>query len=127
MAIPPDPIDEVMPQVQGAVLAEVARVVTQDAQAPAPKHDPNASDVPWAAARQVVELKVSTVLFGTLAKAGGLVQVVKPAGDYALKAGNKGPFLLKEGKGALEIVGRYGPDTYSENLIRDAAKRNGKQ
>ena len=87
----------------------------------------NSASKPWAAARQVVELKVSTVLFGTLAKAGGLVQVVKPAGDYALKAGNKGPFLLKEGKGALEIVGRYGPDTYSENLIRDAAKRNGKQ
>lgn len=126
MAIPPEPIDEVMPQVQGAVLAEVARVVTQDAQAPAPKHDEGASDVPWAAARQVVELKVGTVLFGSLAPAGQLVQAVKPEGAYALKAGNKGPFLLKQGKGGLEIVGRYGPDTYNETLIRAAAKRAGK-
>ena len=127
MAIPPDPIDEVLPDTNAAVLAEVSRVVKQDPQEPLPKAPEGATDVPGAAARQVVELKVKQVLFGTLAAAGTNLEVVKPAGDYALRAGNHGPFLLKQGPGGIEIVGRYGPDTYSESLIRSAARRLSKQ
>ena len=126
MAIPPEPIEEVISTAHGAVLAEVAKVVTQDAQPPMPKAAPGATDVGGVAARQVVELKVSTVLFGDVASVGATVQAIKPEGDYALRAGNKGPFLLKrDGKG-LAIVGRYGPDTYSEANIRSAAQRVGK-
>ena len=68
------------------------------------------------------------VLFGASnqVQPGTKLEVVKPEGDYALRAGNHGPFLLKtEGK-AIQIVGRYGPDTYSADTIRNAAKRAGK-
>ncbi len=126
MAIPPEPIEEVIGGVHGAVLAEVVKVLTQDPQQVTAKVPPGTTDGPGVAARQVVELKVSSVLFGDVAAAGASVQVVKPAGDYALRAGNKGPFLLTRDGKALSIVGRYGPDTYSEEKIRTAAKRVGK-
>lgn len=126
MAIPPEPIEEIISTANGAVLAEVAKVVAQDAQPPLPKAAPGATDVGGVAARQVVELKVSSVLFGDVAAAGAVVQVVKPEGDYALREGNKGPFLLKRDGKALAIVGRYGPDSYSEEKIRSAAKKIGK-
>ncbi|MHB8877343.1 MAG: hypothetical protein ACYC8T_26900 [Myxococcaceae bacterium] len=120
MAIPPEPIEQVIEDAGAAVLAEVAGVTTQDAQEPS---------APGKVARQVVELKVQSVLFGALAKAGATVQAVKPAGAYALRAGNHGPFLLRAipgGTPALEILGRYGPDTYSAARIEEAAKRSGK-
>lgn len=126
MALPPDPIDEVLPAAQAAVLAEVTKVVTQDPQAQ-PFLDPQITDAPTVAARQVVELKVTGVLFGAAPQPGATVQVVKPAGAYALRAGNKGPFLLTQVGEALEILGRYGPDTYSEPAIRQAATRHGKK
>lgn len=123
MAIPPEPIEEVIGTANGAVMAEVARVVQQDKQEPIPRHPPGATDVPGDAARQVVELKVSAVIFGDIAKVGASIEAVKPAGAYALRAGNKGPFLLKKAAKGFEIVGRYGPDTYSEAKIRAAAAK----
>ncbi len=125
MAIPPEPIEEVLPNAQGAVMAEVMRVVKQDADK-AGFVDPKVSDANTQAARQVVELKVSKVLFGEW-KEGASVQVVKPSGAYALKAGNKGPFLLTRVGDAVEILGRYGPDTYGEPAIAQAANRLGKK
>lgn len=125
MAIPPDPIDEVLPAAQGAVMAEVTKVVKQDADKSG-FVDPKVSDANTVSARQVVELKVSKVLFGEW-KAGSSVQVVKPAGAYALQPGNKGPFLLSKVGGAIEILGAYGPDTYGEPAITQAAARLGKK
>lgn len=126
MAIPPDPIDEVLPQANAAVLAEVQRVLEQAPMSPE-LGDPRASDARTVASRQVVELKVTGVLFGDSVKTGATVRAVKPAGAYALRAGNKGPFLLT-GKGdAVEILGRYGPDTYPEELIRKAMGKLGKK
>ena len=118
MAKPPEPIDEVLPGADAAVLAEVTKIVTQDPQAPA-SGDPNATSTPHPAARQVVELTISKVIFG---KVGATVQVTKPAGAYALRAGNKGPFLL----GKNEILGRFGPDTWPESAVVQAATRHGK-
>lgn len=127
MAIPPEPIDEVLPTAQLAVLGEVAQVLAQDPQKPLPPHEPGATSVPGEAARQVVQLKVSEVLFGASeqVKPGAMLEVVKPAGDYALRAGNRGPFLLKGAAKQMEIVGRYGPDTYSAETIKAAARRAG--
>lgn len=125
MAIPPDPIDEVLPRANAAVLAEVLKVLEQ-APNSMEQVNPRASDVRTVASRQVVELKVTGVLFGD-ARAGATVKAVKPAGAYALKAGNKGPFLLTGQGDAVEILGRYGPDTYSEALIRQAAGKLGKK
>ncbi|MEW5737818.1 MAG: hypothetical protein AB1938_02770 [Myxococcota bacterium] len=126
MAKPPEPIDEVLPGADAAVLAEVTRVVQQDPQKPY-TGDPMATSTPHPAARQVVELKVSKVLFGSLAKAGGTVQAVKPEGAYALRAGNHGPFVLKSAGEKVEILGRFGPDTWPEGLVSQAAKKHGKQ
>lgn len=125
MAKPPELIDEVLPGADAAVLAEVTKVVTQDPQKPY-TGDPMATSTPHEAARQVVELKVSKVLFGGIAKEGAIVQVVKPSGAYALRAGNHGPFVLKQGEGAVEILGRYGPDTWPEGLVKQAAQKHGK-
>ena len=124
MAKPPEPIDEVLPGAAAAVIAEVSRVITQDPQAPS-TGDPMATSTPHPAARQVVELKVSKVLFGSVAKAGATLQVIKPAGAYSLSPGNKGPFVLS-GKSPAEILGRFGPDTWPEVLVVQAAKRLGK-
>lgn len=125
MAKPPEPIDEVLPAADAAVLAQVLRVVTQDPQKPS-SADPMATSTPDKAARQVVELKVQKVLFGALAKEGATLQVVKPEGDYALREGNHGPFVLKGEAGAVEILGRYGPDTWPEGLVKQAAQKHGK-
>ena len=126
MAIPPEPIEEVLPNAQGAVMAEVMKVVKQDAQKSG-FVDPQVTDANTVAARQVVELKVSKVLFGDAWKEGASVEVVKPAGAYALRPGNKGPFLLSKVGNAVEILGRYGPDTYPEPAITQAAARMGKK
>ena len=125
MAIPPDPIEEILPAAQGAVMAEVTRVLREDAQK-AGFVDPKVTSAPTVAARQVVELKVSSVLFGEW-KEGAMVQAVKPAGAYALRPGNKGPFLLTRVGEAVEILGAYGPDTYREPEIRQAASKLGKK
>ncbi|HEY1086864.1 MAG TPA: hypothetical protein VGE37_04185 [Archangium sp.] len=120
MAKPPELIDEVLPSADAAVLAEVIKVLVQDPQTKS-SSDPQATSTPDQAARQVVELKVSKVLFGKL-QPGTTVQVTKPAGAYALREGNHGPFVLA----GADILGRYGPDTWPEGLVTQAAKKHGK-
>jgi hypothetical protein len=130
MAIPPDPIEALLPAVDGAVLADVTRVVEQDPQAPLPTGAPGATSLPGDLARQVVELKVKEVLFGRLAARGDLLAVIKPAGDYTLVAGATGPFLLQVAETAGEppvILGRYGPDSYRTADVRAAARKLGKR
>ena len=119
MAKPPEPIEEVMPAAEAAVLAEVTQVLAQEPQAPVP--DTQATSTPHQAAQQLVELKVTSVVFGTV---GATVKAIKPAGAYALRAGNHGPFVLgKDERGATVILGRYGPDTWSEAAVRASAQR----
>lgn len=117
MALPPERIEELMPAADAAVLAEVTRVIEQGLQKPVPETE--ASDTPDEAARQVVELTVKSIVFGQVSQT---LTAVKPAGAYALRAGNHGPFLLgKNAEGAVEILGRYGPDTWNEATVRAAA------
>lgn len=125
MARPPEPIDEVLPAAEAAVVAEVLRVVQQSPQQPVARSEETSR--PTTAAKQVVELKVSRVLFGGLAAVGATVQAIKPEGAYALTAGNHGPFVLAQGKDGVEILGRYGPDTWPEALVQQAAQRLGKR
>jgi len=124
MALPPEPIDEVMPAANDAVLAVVNRVVEQAPQKALERT--LETSLPTSAARQVVELKVTKVLFGGL-KPGALVQAVKPEGAYALREGNQGPFVLGTTDGAVEILGRYGPDTWPEAEVKQAAAQLGKR
>jgi hypothetical protein len=128
MALPPEPIDEVLPEAASAVLGEITAIVAEGKQAPFPKKDVEASDTPGDVASQTVALRVDKVLFGE-AQVGELVEVIKPPGDYKLVIGNKGPFLLgapSAGEKRPTILGRYGPDTYPEGLIEAAAKRLGR-
>lgn len=125
MALPPEPIDEVIPGADGAVLATVTRIVEQ---APQQQYERTLeTSLPRTAARQVVELKVTKVLFGEVAASGSLVQCVKPEGAYALREGNSGPFVLGKSDGAVEILGRYGPDTWPEAAVKQAAAQLGKR
>lgn len=117
MAKPPERIEELLPVADAAVLAEVSRVLEQSPQAP--QTETMATSTPHQAAQQVVELTVTDVVFG---QAGARVKAIKPAGAYALREGNHGPFLLgKDASGATLILGRYGPDTWPEAVVRAAA------
>lgn len=124
MAKPPEFIEEVLPSAEAAVVAEVVRIVQQAPQQAYPRSEE--TSLATTAARQVVELKVKSVLFGTLAPAGTHVQAVKPEGAYALRTGNKGPFVLGVSRDGVEILGRYGPDTWPEAAVREAAHQLGK-
>jgi len=124
MAKPPEPIEEVIPAAEAAVVAEVLRVVLQ---APQQQYAPSEeTSRPTTAAKQVVELKVSRVLFGGLVSAGKTLEVVKPEGAYALAAGHHGPFVLGRTAEGVEILGRYGPDTWPEALVQQAAQKLGR-
>jgi hypothetical protein len=124
MAKPPEPIDEVLPAAQSAVLATVTRIVEQSPQ-PALERSLETSR-PTSAAKQVVELQVTKVLFGAV-ESGAKVQVIKPEGAYALREGNTGPFLLGNTDAGVEILGRYGPDTWPEAAVKQAAAALGKR
>lgn len=110
MAIPPEPIEEVLPEATLVVVADVTEVVEQPpAQAAHAGH----------AGQQVVRLKVSRVLRGA-ANVGDVLTAKKPEAGYALRAGNSGPFLLAARDGTFEILGRYGPDTWDLSRVERA-------
>lgn len=119
MAIPPDPIEEVLPNAVLVVDAEVKDVQNGP---PAPKVNapPGYTDVPQKVGSQVVTLVIKRVLKGTTTAKE--ITVEKPVGAYALRAGNKGPFLLDNSRPRPVILGRYGPDSYSFEKIEKALK-----
>ena len=114
MALPPEPLEELIPQVAGLVVAEVVKVLSGE-KIPQP-----ARGLPIGAApplpEQRVRLKVTETVLGG---ASGELEAVKPPGAYVLVAGNKGPFLL-DGSTPPRILGRYGPDTYSLPTLKKA-------
>jgi hypothetical protein len=120
MAIPPEPLEELLAQATDVVDAEVARVLETG---PAPEQ-PNApregaTSVGYKTPMQVVELKIARTLKGN---AKGTVTVQKPVAAYALRPGNKGPFFLQAGSPNPLILGRYGPDTHRMHLVEAALK-----
>lgn len=124
MAIPPDPIAEIIDEVRGVVIAEVTHVIERWAQGRLPTGDEGQSDVPGVLSKQKVRLKITEVLAGEYA-AGSDIEVIKPDGDYLLAVGNTGPFLLGEPLERLKsptIIGRYGPDSYRRDVIEQALK-----
>ena len=106
MAIPPEPLAVVLPLASAVVIAEVVAVENNaDGVVLGPDAPPSS---PRAIHSQRVKLKVSRVLRGGPVTE---VEVLKPIGDYALRVGNHGAFLL-DGRTPPVILGRYGPDTY---------------
>src|SRR5581483_5687641 len=123
MAIPPEPIEEVIKDATSVVICEVAAV---DPPPPMPALEDDVGDVDdvddssdEVLAEQDAVLVVQSVLFGKLV-AGARVQVKKPAGEYLLREGFAGPFILDERHRPALILGRYGPDSYSLPNIRRA-------
>lgn len=116
MALPPEPLDEVLPAASVVVEAEVVAVRDLGAWPRDDKDAPIESAAPRPA--QQVTLRVTRALRGT--PAAELV-VTKPPAGYALRQGVYGPFLLDAD---ARILGRYGPDTYGieevEQALRDA-------
>ena len=116
MAIPPEPIQDVLPKAKLVVVAEVVEVISNGPAPAQPQAAPGATSAGRLAPSQVVRLKVEKVLRG-----GALAEVVveKPEAGYALRAGNRGPFLLDDAA-RPHILGRYGPDSWSMNRLEDA-------
>jgi hypothetical protein len=114
MAKPPEPIEDVIPNATWVVDAEVTEVLSTGPQPPKVEAKPGATSTGQKTASQTVKLKVKRVLHGE--KVAELV-VEKPEAQYALKAGNHGPFLIDSAK---TILGRYGPDSYSFERIEKA-------
>lgn len=116
MALPPEPIEEVMPQAKWVVEAEVAEVLSTGAAPPKINAPPGATSVGSKAASQSLKLTIKRALRGdTLAE----LVVEKPEAGYSLSKGNKGTFLIDANK---RILGRYGPDSWSTSKIEGAVK-----
>ncbi|MDP2342071.1 MAG: hypothetical protein Q8O67_14025 [Deltaproteobacteria bacterium] len=127
MAIPPEPIDSVLFDAKAVVVGEVVAIVTEGA--PLPKKTPpkkDHKDVGNLAAWQKLSLRVDDVLLAGLdVKKGESLDVLKPEGHYGLPVGAKGPFLLGAAgaDGLPVILGRYGPDSYRQEVVEAALKR----
>ena len=118
MALPPEPIEEVLPQatwVVDAVVAEVLSTGPAVAKVNAPER---ATSTGQKSSSQQVKLTVKRTLHGTPLTE---ITVEKPVAQYMLAEGNKGPFLIDASK---KILGRYGPDSYSWDRIEKALKKN---
>ena len=114
MAIPPEPLDSVLPRATWVVEAEVEKVLSQG---PVPANPTLAPSAPMKLRSQVVQLKVRRVLRGPSQPATLTAQ--KPECGYLLSAGNHGPFLLDASEPPV-ILGRYGPDSYSLQKLESA-------
>lgn len=120
MALPPEPLQEVIPDATWVVDAEVKEVLSTGPVPPKIQARPGSTSVGQQTASQVVKLLVKRVLHG--AQVQELV-VEKPEAGYALRAGNHGPFLIKDHQPHPVILGRYGPDSWSFEKIERALKQ----
>lgn len=112
MALPPEPLDEILPSATTIVVAEVVSVVDEGAWPPGDKNGPLDGAPPRPAQR--AQLKITRTLRGP-----SVDSVHKPAANYALRIGTQGAFLLDE---RAEILGRYGPDTWTVDEVEAAVR-----
>lgn len=130
MALPPEPIDEMLPLADDGVVADITQIVHRDPQTHIPTvTHPGEVDLPRDLPAQHVNITITEVLFGSHYRVGQQVIVLKPAGDYVLRAGISGPLLLAHSpdKTMPTILGRYGPDTWSLSVLRAAIAKHGKK
>jgi hypothetical protein len=120
MALPPEPLEAVLPAATWIVEAEVAAVLGTGAAPPRPPGPPMPSS-PTDSPAQRLKLNIRRVLRGD-ASAKELV-AVKPAAGYALRVGARGIFLLDGTRPEPAVLGRYGPDTYLSADIEAALDR----
>src|SRR4051794_20745425 len=119
MALPPEPLSELLPKATWIVEGEVREVVQQARAIPVAHAQEGATSAGHQVGAQLVKLVVKRVLRG--APVTELV-VEKPVAGYALKAGSHGPFLIAEGDPHPVILGRFGPDSYALGRIEAALR-----
>jgi hypothetical protein len=118
MAIPPEPLPQLLARAKSVVEAKVVAILEQGTP-PKPVTEPKPS-APNLLRSQRVKLEVRRVLRGA-AKLGELV-VEKPESHYLLEPGNEGPFFLDASE-PPRILGRYGPDSYRLASVEAALAR----
>ena len=119
MALPPEPLEELLPEIRSVVVAEVVDAT------PVPEvARPRGSRVPPVGAsegqpipEQRVRLQVEETLLGAELR---VREAVKPEGAYVLVIGVRGPFMLDGSEPHPRILGRYGPDSVSLPKLRAA-------
>ena len=121
MALPPEPLEEVLPS---AVLVVVGVVDAAEWLAPfVPRGDPDDDDNDSQVPPQKARMRVLEVLRGDVTE-GTSLTLEKPAGDYALRQGTRGAFLLCAGAAphAWHVLGRYGPDSWSVARVKQTVR-----
>jgi len=117
MALPPEPLRELMAQATRIVMARVVEVIATGHKPARPSSaatlPKGATDVGYVSAEQRLRLAVERDLVGSGARE---LVVTKPEGPYVLRVGAAGPFFLE----AERILGRYGPDTHPLAAIEHA-------
>jgi hypothetical protein len=117
MAIPPEPIEDVLRSAVLVVDAEVTQIVSTGPATAKLNAKPGSTSTGAKSPSQTVKLTVKRVLHGP---APTELVVEKPEAGYALRVGNQGPFLIDASN---VILGRYGPDSYSVEKIERALKK----
>jgi hypothetical protein len=108
-ALPPEPVEELLPKAKFVVEASVARVLYQGEKPERDTEKNVAGPIPPDRC-QVVQLDVTRRVAG--ADPGTSITVVKPLAPYVLKAGQSTSgtaFLVAGGDPFPIILGRYGP------------------
>ena len=108
-ALPPEPVEELLPQARFVVLANVGRVLYQGDKPERDTHRNVAGPLPPERC-QVVRLDVTRVYSGD--DPGSSVTVVKRLAPYLLEAGQNTSdvaFVVRAGDPFPIILGRYGP------------------
>jgi hypothetical protein len=117
MAIPPEPLEELIADARSIVLGKVVAIVSTGPMPPQRKKThPGEVDIGNKKPSQRVKLSVERVLKGP---APSEIEIDKPESGYTLEVGETGPFFIGEGK----IIGRYGPATHTLAKIEAALKR----
>ena len=123
MALPPEPIEELLEQASLVVEAEVVEVISTGMKPPEKKAPKGYTSTGQQNASQQVALAIKRVLRGTLPAGGAArVEVKKPVGAYTLREGSAGAFLLDDEGRGLVILGRYGPDTYTVRSVEETLR-----
>ncbi len=121
-ALPPEPIEDLVPDAQTIVTGEITEVLYDGTPPPTEATDePITGPIPPDKC-QVVRLVVDDVLLGDAASGDELV-LVKPEAPYVLESGDTEdgrPYLLNGATPYPVILGRYGPGNYSLDEVEQA-------
>ena len=119
-ALPPIPLNTVLPHAQAAVVARVDAVLYQGRKPPSPKRPSGFVGPIPAEGCQVVRLVVQQALLGS---PPAKVVVVKTEAPYRLSTSRRvhaGTFLLDGASPYPGILGNYGPHPYSPSEVAAA-------